>query len=106
MSDIGDDDDKFCDIEVEKLVNVDGSTALSRFGGVSKLCPVAERGWDNCRCRGCVSGGEPLFLSSEAVATEWRRGTGMSVFSSPTWGLADGDERAELLGLVESRRFS
>ena len=70
-----------------KLVSVDGSTATgvgSWLGGVSIRCPVADVGWDNCRrIPVLLSGGEAPFRSSEAVAKEWRRGTGVSVAKSP-----------------------
>jgi len=91
-----------------KLVSVDGSTAAagvgSRLGGVSIRCPVAETiGWDNCRRFMSVpSGGEPLLRNSDAVDRECRRGTGVSVAKSPrVRGVWEGDERAELCGLVD-----
>lgn len=106
MRDIGD-DDRLCDIGAAKPVIVDESTAAgacSWLGRASIRWPVVDVGLENCSCGlvSVLSGGEPLFRSTDAVARELRRETGVSgARSSRERGVSEGEERMELRGLVD-----
>ena len=95
-------DDRLCDKEDEKLVSVNGSTEKgvgTWLVDVAISCAEPETDWDFC-CRVVyVSGDEALFRRCEAVVRECRRGIGAFVARFAIWGLWEGDERTELLGL-------
>src|SRR5438046_264016 len=102
------DDDRLCDKEDVKSVNVDGSTGVVgvgvRLGGVSIRSAEVENGWDNWRRLIPVRDGEAFFRKREAVARICRRRTGVSVVRSATRGPSAGNEWTELWGLVDFLR--
>lgn len=98
------DDDRLCDKEDVKLVNVDRSSAVGGVGawiGRASRCAEVETEWDNWRLPVSVGGGEALLGKREGVARECRCGRGVSVVRSATMRLLAGDRGPETWVLVD-----